>query len=334
MAHDKGRVLAIDDDPAVLETLAGTLGNLGYDVLQSVDGTEGYSLAVKHLPDLVMLDVMMPDPDGFEVCRMLKANPETALIPVVFLTGRISREARIAGLDAGASDFLSKPCDLSELEARVRNLVAFHRATRDLHSAEEMMFMFARILEARDRETGDHCARLARLSVKLGQRLSLDGEQLKALHRGAFLHDIGKVGIPDAVLLKPSKLNASEWEIVKRHPEIGCEICKPLASLTSVLPLIRHHHERFDGSGYPDGLVGENIPLLARVFQVVDIYDALANKRPYREGLPEDEVIATIREEVARGLWDREIVDEFLVMLSVTGQATNDDDPSFDSADC
>jgi len=315
MVEQKGRVLAIDDDPAVLATLAGTLSHLGYDVLQSVDGTEGYRLAVKHRPDLVLLDVSMPDPDGFEVCRMLKGNPVTALIPVVFLTGQGSRDARIAGLDAGAADFLDKPCDLPDLQARVRNLVAIHRKTLELDSAEELILTFAKLLEARDRETGDHCVRLTYLSAALGERLHLDETQLKALRRGCYLHDIGKIGIPDAVLLKPGNLDPAEWEIIKRHPEIGFEICRPLGSLRDVLPLIRHHHERRDGSGYPDGLTGENIPLLARVFQVVDVYDALSNDRPYRGALPRDEAIRTVREETERGLWDPKIVDEFLAMI-------------------
>ncbi len=328
MANCEGKVLAIDDDPAVLDVLAGTLGSLGYDVLQSPDGSEGYSLAVKHLPDVVLLDVVMPDPDGLEVCRMLKANPDTALIPVVFLTGQGSREARLAGLEAGATDFLDKPCDLSELKTRVRNLVAYHHMILDLNSAEEMIFTFAKILEARDRETGDHCARLAELGVRLGERIGLDSEQLQTLHRGCFLHDIGKIGIPDAVLLKPAKLDPDEWAIIKRHPHIGHEICRHLRSLRPVLPVIRHHHERFDGSGYPDGLVGEKIPFLARVFQVVDIFDALSNSRPYREALPIGQVIETLREETARGFWDQQIVDEFLTMITEDDRENGDNDPA------
>jgi putative two-component system response regulator len=321
----KGTVLAIDDDPAVLDTLAGTLGHLGYDVLQSTDGVEGYRLAVSHQPDVILLDVVMPGPDGFEVCGMLKGNPDTKLIPVVFLTAHGSRETRIKGLDAGATDFLGKPSDLAELEARVRNLVAFRHLTLDFATAEEMIFTLAKLMEARDRDTGDHCARLAELSVKLGRRLGLDDELLKALERGSYLHDIGKIGVPDAVLLKPAQLEPDEWEIVRRHPEIGYEICRPLRSLEPALPLIRHHHERCDGSGYPDGLEREQIPLVARVFQVVDVYDSLVNERPYRRPLPVEKAIEILLDETGRGYWDENIVAEFVAMVSESAQTTDVD---------
>ncbi len=315
MAGGKGKVLAIDDDPAVLEMLASTLGRLGYEMWQSTDGRAGYLLAVEHRPDVILLDLLMPNVDGLEVCRSLKENRDTNLIPVVFLTGHGSRDAHIKALDAGATDFLNKPCDLMELEARVRNLVAFHRMTLDLDSAESLIFTFAKLMEARDRGTGDHCIRLSHLTVHLGRRLGLDEEQLTALRRAGYLHDIGKIGIPDAVLLKPGKLDADEWEVIKRHPKIGFEICKPLGSLRSVLPIIRHHHERFDGSGYPDGLVGEEIPLLARVFQVADVFDAITNNRAYRNELPTEEVLEIIRDETRRGFWDEAIVEEFLAMI-------------------
>ena len=321
MADVKGRVLAIDDDPKVLELLAAALGRLGYEVWQSPDGTAGYLLAVEHKPDVILLDLNMPGVDGFEVCRMLKGNRETNLIPVVFLTGHGSRKARIEALDVGAADSLSKPTDLMELEARVRNLVAFHRMTMDLDSAEELIFSFAKALEARDRETSDHCSRLAHLGVRLGERLGLDDEQNTALRRGGYLHDVGKIGIPDSVLLKPGKLDQDEWELIKQHSVIGWEICKPLGSLGPVLPLIRHHHERYDGSGYPDGLVGEEIPLLARVFQVVDGFDALTNDRSYRRGEPVEDALEILLEETRAGYWDKAIVDEFVDMIREEGLA-------------
>lgn len=306
----------MDDDPGALEALGDALGTLGYDVWQSVDGSVALMLACEHQPDVILLDVKMPGKDGYEVCRELKAEPLTSLIPVVFLTGYGSREARLEGLDAGASDFLNKPCDMVELEARVRNLVAFRRMTLELDSAEQMVFSIARAVEARDRDTGDHCGRLARLGVLLGERLGLDAEQLKALRRGGYLHDLGKIGIPDAVLLKPGPLTDDEWELMRRHVEIGVEICSPLRTLQPVLPLIRHHHERWDGSGYPDGLAGEDIPLLARVFQVVDVYDALTNDRCYRKALSRDEALEVLREETAVGHWDPLMVDEFRAMVT------------------
>jgi len=219
---------------------------------------------------------------------------------------------------AGAADFLCKPCELSELALRVRNLVSFRHLTRELDSAEEMVFTIARTIEARDGGTGDHCGRLAQLSIRLGQHLGLPAKKLKSLHRGAFLHDIGKVGIPDAVLLKAGQLNEQEWTVMRRHPEIGATICSPLRSLKPVLPIIRHHHERCDGSGYPDGLSGKEIPFLARVFQVVDIYDALTNDRCYRRALSPEHALNIIDTQTRRGWRDPEVVTVFTEMISTT----------------
>ena len=315
MTESRGIVLAVDDDPGALSALADALGTLGFQVLQAADGATALELARERLPDVVLLDVQMPGMDGFEVCRQLKSDPRLLLVPVVFLTGHGSRRARLEGLEAGATDFLNKPCDLVELEVRVRNLVNFRRLTTELDSAEQMVFSIARVLEARDQDTGDHCERLAKLSVGLGKRIGLDDEQITALRRGGYLHDLGKIGIPDEVLLKPGKLTGEEWAVMKRHVEIGVEICSPLRSLQPVLPLIRHHHERFDGSGYPDGLAGDEIPLLARVFQVVDIYDALTVDRCYRPAMTVDEAVAVVKEETHKGFWDQNIVSEFLTML-------------------
>jgi putative two-component system response regulator len=315
MSDNQGAVLAVDDDPGALEALSDALGTLEFKVWQALDGGSALVLAREHQPDVVLLDVMMPGMDGYEVCRQLKQDPETRLIPVVFLTGYGSREARLKGLEAGATDFLNKPCDLVELEVRVRNLINFRRLTLELDSAEQMVFSIARTVEARDQETGDHCGRLAQMSVRLGERLSLNDDMLTALRRGAYLHDLGKVGIPDAILLKPGPLTVDEWEVMKRHVEIGVEICSPLRSLRPVLPLIRHHHERYDGSGYPDGLAGDDIPLIARVFQVVDVYDALRFDRCYRKALCREEAVGIMKKETALGYWDKLILHEFLEMI-------------------
>jgi len=316
MSDNQGAVLAVDDDPGALEALADALGTLDFRVWQALDGASALVLAREHQPDVVLLDVMMPGMDGYEVCRRLKSDPETRLIPVVFLTGYGSREARLKGLEAGATDFLNKPCDLVELEVRARNLIDFRRLTLELDSAEQMVFSIARTVEARDQETGDHCERLAQMSVRLGKRIGVDDDQLTALRRGAYLHDLGKVGIPDAILLKPGPLTVDEWEVMKGHVEIGVEICSPLRSLRPVLPLIRHHHERYDGSGYPDGLKGEEIPLIARVFQLADVYDALRFDRCYRKALSKDEAIGIMQKETDMGYWDKVIFHEFLDMIA------------------
>jgi putative two-component system response regulator len=315
MPDSKGTVLAVDDDPGALEALAEALSTLQFRVWGATDGGSALALAQRHQPDVILLDVMMPGMDGYELCSLLKQDPETRLIPVVFLTGHGTREARLHGLEAGATDFLSKPCDLVELEVRVRNLVDFRRLTLELDSAEQMVFSIARTVEARDPDTSDHCERLAQLGVRLGRRLGLGEDDLKAMRRGGYLHDLGKVGIPDSVLLKPGPLDAGEWDTMKRHVEIGVEICSPLRSLRPVLPLIRHHHERFDGSGYPDGLAGGDIPLLARVFQVVDVYDALTNDRCYRKALDRQAALSVMVDETNHGSWDPEAFEAFVLML-------------------
>ncbi len=296
------------------------LGELGYDVWQALDGEAAVLLAREHQPDVILLDVMMPGMDGYEVCRRIKKDPETQLIPIVFLTGYESREAKMKGLDAGAADFLSKPVDFSELEVRVRNLVQFRHITEELESAEKLLFSVARTIEARDEGTGDHCDRLARMSVRFGEFLGLPDDDLKALRRGGFLHDLGKVGVPDAVLLKPGRLSPEEWEVMRQHVTIGWGICSPLHSLRSVLPIIRHHHEKWDGSGYPDGLSGESIPLLARAFQLVDVYDALTNDRCYRAAFSQQKALEIMFEETDRGWRDPDLMPRFAAMLK-TDQA-------------
>jgi len=315
MTTSKGTVLAVDDDPAILEAMVISLGGLGYDVWQAGDGESALVLAREQQPDVILLDLILPAMDGYSVCRQLKGDADTQLIPIVFLTGHGSREARLKGLEAGANDFLNKPCELTDLEVRVRNLVGFRRLTQELDSAERMMFTIARAVEARDEGTGDHCDRLAGMTVQLGRLLGLGEAELQALRRGGYLHDLGKIGIPDAVLLKPGPLTDDEWNVMRRHVDIGVEICSPLRTLKPVLPIIQYHHEKWDGSGYPDGLQGEDIPYLARVFQVVDVYDALINDRCYRKALPPAKAIEVLRRETDAGLWDRVIVDEFVKLV-------------------
>ncbi len=311
----KGTVLVIDDQADSRDAIASALGPLGYGVLTAGEGRTGLAVANAQQPDVVLLDVLMPEMDGYEVCRRLKLNEETRLIPVVFLTGFDSREARLRGLELGATDFLTKPFDLVELEVRVRNLVNFRHLTQDLDDAEKILLTIARAVEARDEGTGEHCDRLSNLAAALGRRLGLSENDVKALRRAGYLHDIGKIAIPDAVLLKPGALTEQEWTVMRSHVEIGVSICSPLRTLRSVLPIIRHHHEKANGSGYPDGLKGEEIPLLARVFQVVDVFDALTNPRPYRQPVSPMQALEILRDETRRGWWDPRIVEEFAQLV-------------------
>lgn len=306
-----GRVVVADDDDALRKALSAALVRLGYAVEQAPDGNSALAAVARFEPDLVLLDVDMPGLDGFQVCRALRSEPATRLLPVVLLTGYSEREARFEGLNAGASDFLTKPFDLPELSIRVRNLVAAHRIVKDLESVEQIICSVAKAVEARDGGTGDHCERLAGLAARFGRHLGLTDHQILALGRAGFLHDFGKIGVPDAVLLKPGPLDPEEWRLMRRHPEIGAEICAPLRALREVVPVIRHHHERWNGSGYPDRLKGEEIPYLARVFQIVDAFDALTNDRCYRRALSFEAAVGMLSDEAERGLWDPGLVDRF-----------------------
>lgn len=287
-------------------------------MLTAGDGIEGLATVERDRPEIVLCDVMMPGKDGYELCRAIKANPATRLTPVVLVTSLEGREERLKGINAGADDFLTKPVDPIELCARVRSLVRLKRYTDELDSAEAVIMSLARTVEARDPCTEGHCQRLSRLGVALGKRLRLGAEDLSALARGGVLHDLGKIGISDAVLLKPATLTDAEFEQMKQHAVIGDHLCSELRVLQAVRPIVRHHHERLDGSGYPDGLSGSAVPLLAQVIAIVDIYDALTSARPYRESIDSQRAIETLRMEAARGWRDADLVEEFTLTLEET----------------
>jgi putative two-component system response regulator len=308
-------ILVVDDDLSNRVLLQELLQTQGYEVLIACDGEEALEATASRAPDLVLCDVMMPKLDGFEVCRRLKDDPETQFTPVVLVTALAASSDRVRGIDAGADDFLNKPVDHSELLARVRSLVRLKSRTDELERAELVLFALARSIEAKDPYTGGHCERLADYSSTLGRRIGLNDEELLALHRGGIVHDIGKVAVPDAILLKRGPLSEEEWKIMREHPLVGERICMPLKSFRLVLPIIRNHHEKFDGSGYPDGLRGEDIPLTARVMQLSDVFDALTTERPYRKPLPRLEALRTMQEEVGRGWWDPKLFAEFHAML-------------------
>ena len=308
-------VLIADDSEDSREILAQLLRAHGYRVICAEDGAQAMEVLADQRVDLALLDVMMPDRSGFAVCRAVKARPETRLIPVVLVTGLVNREDRIQGIESGADDFLNKPVRKEELLARVRSLVRLKHFTDELENAETVLCTLARSIEAKDPYTEGHCDRLARCSVALAERLGLPEEQRVALRRAGIVHDIGKVAVPEHILFKPGPLDVEERRIIETHPAVGERICAPLKSFRLVLPIIRHHHERLDGSGYPDGLSDGSIALTARILQVVDIYDALTTKRPYRRALPSKEAFATLREEVARGWWDGTLVDALEVLI-------------------
>jgi len=231
------------------------------------------------------------------------------------VSGQTELTDRINGIEAGADDYLSKPVHPHELRARVRSLSRVKQLIDALDSAEAAFVALAQTIEARDPYTMGHCERLSRTAVSLGRALGLGSDDLHALHRGGYLHDIGKVGVPDSVLLKPAPLTAEESALMRRHPEIGDSLCAPLQSLRSVRPIILGHHERIDGSGYPNGLRGDNVPLLAQIVGIVDVYDALTSRRPYRDALSHDEAVRFMMEETHAGRFNPRYVDAFLETL-------------------
>ncbi|MGG6294042.1 HD domain-containing phosphohydrolase [Leptolyngbya sp. AN02str] len=306
----------MDDHPSSRMTAVALLSVEGYDVLEAESGTAALSCVVESDPDLILLDVMMPGMDGYEVCRQIKQDDQTRLIPVVFVTALNDRRARLRGIEAGGDDFLSKPFDQLELSARVKSLIRQKRLNEDLDHAGQVLFSIARTIESRDPNTGDHCERLVSLGKAFGEFLNLSRAEIRDLMWGGYLHDIGKVGIPDNVLLKMDRLSLEEWEVMRQHVKIGERICQPLRTMRGVLPIIRHHHERWDGSGYPDGLVGNDIPYLAQVFQMIDIFDALTHERPYKPALSAEESLRIMAEEAEKGWRNPELMEKFAAFIS------------------
>ncbi len=310
------KILVVDDDPASRELLQEFLVAEGLEVVTAPDGRSSLAEFVRLKPDLVLLDVNMPFVDGFEVCRRIKSNSETRLTPVVLVTALAATEDRVQGIKAGADGFLSKPCDHSELLAHVRSLLSLKAYTDELERAESVLFALARSIEGKDPYTEGHCERLSGYSARLGERIGLAEDQVIALRRAGVVHDIGKVAVSDAILLKPGRLTPEEFRIVQEHPVVGERICAPLKSFRLLLPIIRHHHEKLNGSGYPDGLKGEEIPVTARVLQIVDVYDALTTQRPYKPALSRAEALEIMEEEVKKDWWDPHIFGEFKQLVT------------------
>ncbi len=309
------RILVVDDNQDNCILMRELLSSRGYQVDCANSAAEAERLLAKAHPDLILLDVIMPGKSGYELCRELKQNSETRLIPIVMITGLTDRGDKVRGIESGADDFLNKPIFPEELFARVKSLLRLKDITDELENAEDVLCTLGRSVEARDPYTEGHCERLSSYANDLGAHLGLGEDELIALRRGGYLHDLGKIRVPDEILKKGSDLTPEEWKVMKQHPVTGEAICKPLKSLRLVLPIIRHHHEHWNGSGYPDGLRGEQIPALARILQVVDVYDALRTARPYKPALGHEESVETMHREARNGQWDGELVKAFVSML-------------------
>ncbi len=306
-----GTILVADDQASNRELLEELLTPQGFTVISVADGVSALQELAENRVDLVLLDVMMPRLNGFEVCQKIKTNPETYLIPVVLITALSDKHDRLEGIKVGADDFLTRPVDRAELIARVQSLLQLKFRTDELEQAESVLFSLARSIEGKDPHTHGHCERLSEYSTSLAEYLEMPEDQVIALRRAGVVHDVGKVAVPDAILLKPGRLTEDEWKVMREHPVVGERICAPLKSFRLVLPIIRYHHEKFNGSGYPDGLRGDAIPVAERVLQIVDVFDALTSERPYKKPLSSSDALQIMREEVAKGWWDPHIFEEF-----------------------
>jgi putative two-component system response regulator len=308
-------ILVAEDDETTARLLKRLLTREGHRVAIVASGEDVLSACAVAPPDLVLIDLLSPPGRSLEVCRNLKAHPATRFIPIIVVTSQLDRHERLAGIDAGADEFIAKPFDPSTLYARIRSLVRLKRQTDELESAEAVIMGLGATIEARDPCTRGHCQRLAAYAILLGRSLGLDAADLAALERGGFLHDIGKIGVPDAVLLKGGRLDPDESKMMRAHPLIGDGLCTGMRSLQNVRPIVRSHHERLDGSGYPDGLRNTEVPLLAQIVSIVDIFDALTTERPYREAVSRANAIDELLDEATKGWRDRALIDAFVAVL-------------------
>jgi len=306
------RVLIVDDMATNRELVMRALIPKGYSVSEATGGREALSMInIEHF-DVILLDIKLPDMNGLDVCKRLRENPDFAFLPIIAVTALSDPKDIADGLEAGITEYVTKPFNLVELDAHIKAVIEHKRVLDHLDHTEAVLFALARIVEAKDMMDKSHCDRLAFASVAFGVELGLSYDEIEALRRGGVLHDIGKLAIPERILHKKTPLTADEWTILKKHPDIGAEICSSLRSIGETMDIVRHHHERWDGSGYPQGLKGEQIPLLARVFQIVDVYEGMSQGRRTKEAMEHEDVIETMEEETLAGFWDPTLMEKFL----------------------
>lgn len=313
------KVLIVDDNQLNIELLEGYLANSDYQIASANNGLEALEQIAMDKPDLILLDIMMPGLNGYEVCRRLKGDPATRLIPIIMLTALHDMKDRIEGLESGADDFISKPFNHVELAARIRSLLRIKHLNDELEDMESIIVTLAKAIEAKDLYTKGHSERVAKYAEELAKYLGLSDSDQVLLRRSGLLHDIGKIGVAGNILNKPDSLNKFEVEEISKHTTISAEILKPLRSAAQVIPIVKHHHEKWNGSGQPDALKGVQIPLLARILTVADIYDALTTDRSYRPRMTQEKAFKVLSEESGVSC-DPEIVTSFIEMMEEAQQ--------------
>ncbi|MEO6461603.1 MAG: HD domain-containing phosphohydrolase [Candidatus Eisenbacteria bacterium] len=312
-----GRILVIDDDEQVRYLLRYLLTHEGFEVDDASTREEAFDRMTANVPDVVLLDLHLSGRAGHEAIPMLRSDPRTRFVPVVMITGGATRKDKLDAIAAGVTDFLAKPFDGEELVARVRNLVRLKRYTDAFEEAQQVIIALAATIDARDPYTAGHSERVSYYAELLGRAVGVSSEEQRLLHFGGLFHDIGKIAIRDSVLLKPGKLTPDEFKEIRRHPVVGRDLLRDMRTLDAAIPIVYHHHERFDGSGYPEGLAGEAIPLLARIASIADVYDALTTSRPYRGAMTRAEALEVMEDERQKGWWDPDLFDEFRAALQV-----------------
>jgi putative two-component system response regulator len=330
-ANMSSMILIVDDEYIGRETLQSVLEGEGYELEMAENGFQAIEKAKQLLPDVILLDVMMPGMTGFEVCQRIRSDPQIAEIPIIILTALDDRESLLNALKAGADDFISKPFDRFELRARLLGITRLNRYQKLIQERAKLREANAQLLNAyeatieslshaldlRDRETEGHSRRVTELTVQLAQAMNISEAEITHYRRGALLHDMGKIGIPDSILHKPDTLSDDEWMTMRRHPQLAYDLLHPIEYLHPALDIPYSHHEKWDGSGYPRGLKGEEIPMSARLFAIADVWDALTSDRPYRAAWSEGEALAYIREQAGKH-FDPKVVELFFKVIEET----------------
>jgi putative two-component system response regulator len=311
----RGQILIVDASAPRRRGMLEALNDLEYESIEASTTSEAITAISLNQIDLVLIDLLVPELGATEFCRMLKKASATQFLPVFVTAESDDLESEVRAIEAGADEFFVMPLRPAAFRARVQASLRHKAMIDSLDDSETVLFSLAQSVEERDPALGQHCERLALIGAAMGVELGLRADEVLALQRGGYLHDVGKVAIPDHILFKPGPLSEDEWGIMKSHAERGERICSSMRSLMPVLPIIRHHHERWNGTGYPDGLKGEEIPLLARILQLADIYDALATARPYKRALTPEDALQVIRDEAAKGWRDPHLVELFADIL-------------------